>query len=100
MRQPLSLQVLRLDAIEILQDILRFLVPLYNKKTTPSKIGPIAKIKEKLNSFEADFDKVGMISWKFCSNNFNQNNCPRQMKRVPPSPGSNPFTFRQWSKRK
>ncbi len=37
------------------QDIVRFLVPLYDKKTVPSKLSLIAKIKEMLGSFKADF---------------------------------------------
>ncbi len=41
--------------LEAWKDIVRFLVPLYDKKTAPSKLSSIAKIKEKLESFKADF---------------------------------------------
>ncbi len=42
-------------SLEAWRDIVRFLVPLYDKKTAPSKLGSIVKMKDKLDSFEADF---------------------------------------------
>ncbi len=42
-------------SLEAWQDIVRLLVPLYNKKTAPSKFSWIVKIKEKLNSFVVEF---------------------------------------------
>ncbi len=42
-------------SLEAWQDIVRFLVPLYDKKTTPSKLASIVKMKEKLESLKADF---------------------------------------------
>ncbi len=45
--------------LEAWKDIVRFLVSLYDKKTAPYKIGLIAKMMEKLDSFKADFG----MSW-------------------------------------
>ncbi len=42
-------------SLEAWWDIVRFLVPLYDKKMDPSKVALIVKMKEKLESFKADF---------------------------------------------
>mmetsp|Transcript_5727 Transcript_5727/g.11705 ORF Transcript_5727/g.11705 Transcript_5727/m.11705 type:complete len:257 (+) Transcript_5727:481-1251(+) len=41
--------------MEAWRDIIKFLMPIYDKKTAPSKINSIKKATDKLNSFEAEY---------------------------------------------